>query len=127
MPEKGITLDMSLFFGTEEQKKQFCDDLLRVLKLRGGVKLINHGIPDEDIKGLFDMVRDFGLSFSAIRMLILLDSQILCLASRGENENQTSSPGQPQPRVQLRWPGERRQYQRIRQGQARRRHTRHQG
>lgn len=56
MSKKGVTLDMSLFFGTEEQKRHFCDELLRVLKLRGGVKIVNHGIPDEDVHQLFDMV-----------------------------------------------------------------------
>lgn len=59
MASKGAVLDMSLFFGTPEQKKQFCDELLRLLKLRGGVKLQNHGIPAEDIHQLFDMVSVF--------------------------------------------------------------------
>jgi isopenicillin N synthase-like dioxygenase len=58
MASKGATLDMSLFFGTPEEKQQFCDELLRLLKLRGGVKLQNHGIPAEDIHRLFDMVSD---------------------------------------------------------------------
>ena len=46
------TLDMSLFFGTPDQKKDFCDSLLRLLKKRGGVKLVNHSIPSEDIHEL---------------------------------------------------------------------------
>lgn len=56
MDDKGATLDMSLFFGTEEQKRQFCNELLRLLKSRGGVKIQNHNIPAEDIHKLFDMV-----------------------------------------------------------------------
>lgn len=56
MTDKGATLDMSLFFGTPEEKKHFCTELLRLLKLRGGVKIQNHSIPDEDIHKLFDMV-----------------------------------------------------------------------
>ena len=51
------TLDMSLFFGTETQKKEFCESLLALLKKRGCVKLQNHGIPAEDIKQLFEQVR----------------------------------------------------------------------
>lgn len=56
MSEKGLTLDMALFFGTETEKQAFCDELLRLLKLRGGVKIVNHGIPDADIYQLFDFV-----------------------------------------------------------------------
>lgn len=64
MAPKGDTLDMSLFFGTEEQKKHFCNELLRLLKLRGGVKLQNHGIPEKDILELFEMVSSgIGLGF----------------------------------------------------------------
>lgn len=53
----GDTVDMSLFFGTPEQKKAFCDDLLRLLKERGCVKLKNHSIPAQDIHELFNQVR----------------------------------------------------------------------
>ena len=56
MIDKGATLDMSLFFGTSEEKAYFCTELLRLLKLRGGVKIQNHSIPDDDIHKLFDMV-----------------------------------------------------------------------
>lgn len=56
MAPKGDTLDMSLFFASEEQKKHFCDELLRLLKLRGGVKLQNHGISEKDVLKLFEMV-----------------------------------------------------------------------
>jgi hypothetical protein len=47
---------MSLFFGTDSEKKQFCCKLLHLLKKRGCVKLQNHGIPDEDVYSLFDWV-----------------------------------------------------------------------
>lgn len=47
---------MSLFFGTEEQKQHFCTELLRLLKMRGCVKITNHSIPDEEVHKLFDMV-----------------------------------------------------------------------
>ncbi len=57
MADKGATLDMSLFFGTPEEKSFFCTELLRLLKSRGGVKIQNHSIPEEDIRNLFDMVR----------------------------------------------------------------------
>lgn len=57
MADKGATLDMSSFFGTAEEKKCFCAELLRLLKLRGGVKLQNHSIPDEDVRKLFEMVQ----------------------------------------------------------------------
>ncbi|KAI8712019.1 Fe2OG dioxygenase domain-containing protein [Fusarium sp. LHS14.1] len=53
------TLDMSLFFGTEAQKKEFCESLLALLKKRGCVKLQNHGIPAEDIKQLFEQTKKF--------------------------------------------------------------------
>lgn len=57
MASGGDTLDMTPFFGTEEEKREFCSSLLRLLKKRGFVKLQNHGIPAEDIRQLFDMVR----------------------------------------------------------------------
>lgn len=50
------TLDMSSFFGTPEQKKEFCISLLESLKKRGCVKIQNHGIADEMIHELFAMV-----------------------------------------------------------------------
>lgn len=56
MAGKGTTLDMSLFYGTTEQKQAFCRDLLHVLRTRGGVKLQNHPIPDKDIYELFSWV-----------------------------------------------------------------------
>jgi len=58
MAAQGSTLDMSLFFGTMEQKQKFCHELLRLLKRYGCVKITNHSIPDEDVHKLFDMVGD---------------------------------------------------------------------
>ena len=51
------TLDMSLFFGTPEEQQEFGSALLQHLKRRGVAKINNHGIPDEQISRLFDMVR----------------------------------------------------------------------
>lgn len=56
MASHGSTLDMSLFFGTSEQKQHFCHELLRLLKRYGCVKITNHSIPDEDVHKLFKMV-----------------------------------------------------------------------
>ena len=56
MAAQGSTLDMSLFFGTEDEKQRFCYELLNLLKLRGCVKITNHSIPDEEVHKLFDMV-----------------------------------------------------------------------
>jgi hypothetical protein len=56
MASQGSTLDMSLFFGTAEQKHHFCHELLRLLKCYGCVKITNHSIPDEDVHKLFGMV-----------------------------------------------------------------------
>lgn len=53
---KSATLDMSLFFGTTEQKNQFCTTLVETLKSRGVAKIKNHGISDETIHTLFEMV-----------------------------------------------------------------------
>lgn len=58
MAAYGDTLDMSLFFGTEDEKKLFCDSLLRLLKERGCVKVQNHSIPDEDVHELFRQASD---------------------------------------------------------------------
>lgn len=49
------TLDMALFFGTPEQS--FSSSLLKHLKSRGVAKIKNHGIPDEQISQLFEIVR----------------------------------------------------------------------
>ena len=56
MAEKGATIDMSLYFGTPQQKQEFCTSLLDVLKKRGCVKVQNHGIPDEMVHELFEQV-----------------------------------------------------------------------
>lgn len=57
MASQSTVLDMSLFFGNEEQKDRFCHELLDTLKRRGCVKITNHSIPAEDVYKLFDMVR----------------------------------------------------------------------
>lgn len=81
MADKGATLDMSLFFGTPEEKKHFCTELLRLLKLRGGVKIRNHRIPDAVISELFDMV---SLTSPGVCASILLtihpEPKVLCTA-----------------------------------------------
>lgn len=49
-----MSLDFSLFHS--DQSQSFCNDLLDTLKKRGVARLTNHGIPDEVIFQLFDMV-----------------------------------------------------------------------
>lgn len=56
MAQKSDALDMSLFFGTVQQKQTFCEALLDLLKRRGCVKIRNHGIPDETIHEMFYQV-----------------------------------------------------------------------
>ena len=51
------TLDMSLFFGSPEQQQSFSLSLLRHLKSRGVAKIKNHGIPDNQISQLFELVK----------------------------------------------------------------------
>ncbi|KAF2014012.1 Clavaminate synthase-like protein [Aaosphaeria arxii CBS 175.79] len=53
------SLDMSLYWGTPEEKAQFCASLLETLKTKGVAKVKNHGIPDEQIRELFDVTRKF--------------------------------------------------------------------
>lgn len=50
------TLDMSLFFGTPEQQKEFSSALLRTLKTRGVAKIKNHSIPESEISRMFELV-----------------------------------------------------------------------
>lgn len=51
-------LDLSLFLsGTPEQKKQFADDFCNCLKRHGFAKLINHGLTDDNVDGLYHWVR----------------------------------------------------------------------
>lgn len=49
-----MSLDFSLFHS--DQSQSFCNDLLDTLKKRGVARLTNHGIPDDVIFQLFDMV-----------------------------------------------------------------------
>lgn len=50
-----MSLDFSLFH-SPDQSQSFCNDLLDTLKKRGVARLTNHGIPDDVIFQLFDMV-----------------------------------------------------------------------
>lgn len=50
-----MSLDFSLFH-SPDQSQSFCNDLLDTLKKRGVARLTNHGIPDDVISQLFDMV-----------------------------------------------------------------------
>lgn len=50
-----MSLDFSLFH-SPNQSQSFCNDLLDTLKKRGVARLTNHGIPDDIIFQLFDMV-----------------------------------------------------------------------
>jgi len=50
-------LDASSFFGNSLERSRFCEALLSSLKAHGFVKLINHGIPDELIEDMFQLVR----------------------------------------------------------------------
>lgn len=51
-------LDLSLFLsGTPAQKKQFANDFCDCLKRHGFAKLVNHGLTDDNVKGLYDWVR----------------------------------------------------------------------
>ncbi|KAE8370848.1 hypothetical protein BDV27DRAFT_165000 [Aspergillus caelatus] len=52
-------LDLSMLKGTPEQREQISAELLHGLKTRGGVKLKNHGLPDELVHELFDWTRKF--------------------------------------------------------------------
>lgn len=67
MAAYGDSLDMSLFFGTEDEKKMFCDSLLRLLKERGCVKVRNHSIPDEDVHELFRQASNFSSFWARTR------------------------------------------------------------
>ena len=50
------TLDLSLINSTPEQSQAFCNDLLDTLEKRGVARLTDHGIPNEIIDNLFNMV-----------------------------------------------------------------------
>ena len=70
MASQGSTLDMSLFFGTAEQKQHFCQELLRILRRYGCVKITNHSIPDDDVHKLFEMVCDTSLTWVSLNTLL---------------------------------------------------------
>ncbi|KAJ5650358.1 leucoanthocyanidin dioxygenase [Penicillium longicatenatum] len=52
-------LDLSLLKGTPQQREEISAALLHGLKTRGGVKLKNHGLPDQVVNDLFDWTRKF--------------------------------------------------------------------
>lgn len=56
MASQADTVDMSLFYGTPEQKQTFSNNLVTLLKKRGCIKVQNHRIPDEMIQSLFEWV-----------------------------------------------------------------------
>lgn len=70
MASQGSTLDMSLFFGTAEQKQHFCHELLRLLKRYGCVKIQNHSIPDGDVHKLFEMVCDTSFTYNVLDTML---------------------------------------------------------
>lgn len=50
-------LDMSWYTsGTEFEKSSFCESLLQAFSHQGMIKLVNHGISEDDIKGAFKWV-----------------------------------------------------------------------
>jgi hypothetical protein len=56
------TLDFAKFtHGTEVERQQIGQALTESLLDHGFVKLINHGLPDETIADLFDLVSQVGL------------------------------------------------------------------
>lgn len=56
MASQADTVDMSLFYGTPEQKQAFSNNLVTMLKKRGCIKVQNHRISDEVIQSLFEWV-----------------------------------------------------------------------
>lgn len=56
MASQADTVDMSLFYGTPEQKRAFSNNLVTMLKKRGCIKVQNHRISDEMIQSLFEWV-----------------------------------------------------------------------
>ena len=95
MPDKGATLDMSLFFGTADEKQFFCTELLRLLKSRGGVKIQNHSIPDEDIHKLFDMVCLSSRNLKIQCLQTMAEPQVLFPPLRDKDGGEASTSGQP--------------------------------
>lgn len=56
MASQADSVDMSLFYGTPEQKQTFSNNLVTMLKKKGCIKVQNHRIPDEMIQALFEWV-----------------------------------------------------------------------
>lgn len=56
MASQADSVDMSLFYGTPEQKQTFSINLVTMLKKKGCIKVQNHRIPDEMIQELFEWV-----------------------------------------------------------------------
>lgn len=56
MTSQADTVDMSLFYGTPEQKETFSKSLVTMLKKKGCIKVQNHRIPGEIIQALFEWV-----------------------------------------------------------------------
>lgn len=70
MSSQADSVDMSLFYGTPEQKQAFSNNLVTMLKKKGCIKVQNHRIPDEMIQALFEWVgraRDLFLGVLAYR------------------------------------------------------------
>lgn len=113
----GATLDMSLFFGTEDQKTQFCNEFLHMLKTHGCVKLHNHSISDDDVQQLFEEVCTAGLTSLRHKLKDLVAvPQVLLAAARDEDARQAPSSVEPQSGIQLRRAGECGKHQRLRKG-----------
>jgi len=72
------SLDMSLFFGTPEQKKEFSSQLLQNLKTRGVVKIRNHSVPESDISRLFELVRSATKMVFDFMLIPTTDPPFLC-------------------------------------------------
>ena len=75
---EATSLDMSLFFGTPEQKKEFSSQLLQNLKTRGVVKIKNHSIPESQIARLFELVRSATKMVFDFMLIPNTDPPVLC-------------------------------------------------
>lgn len=57
------TLNLSLFtHGNEEERQKLASDLLDSLVQHGFVKIINHGVPEELISTMWDLVRPYDIN-----------------------------------------------------------------
>lgn len=116
------TLDFADFLhGDANKQSKFCRELIACLSTVGFVKLVNHGLSDEELYEVFEWVNGIQSGIDTWNMLTgssyhTLEQEVLLTHPRREDESGAPIWTEPTSRLQLHWAGEAVQGQGLRKG-----------